>query len=130
MKFLKLVNFFWVDVLRKSKIDRTSLVGITVSYLPRFLLFFSKSPKILIFKSFNRFPLFFEIFINPLTPKITDFLTHFCPLLPKRKREYIITKPCILSIFGSPFPIYKVKITLPCTGKSIWLILFKKLPKI
>ena len=68
--------------------------------------------------------------INPLTPKITNFLTHFWPLLPKRKREYIMTKPCILNIFGSPLSIYEVKITLPCTGKRIWRILFKKVPKI
>ena len=37
--------------------------------------------------------------INPLTPKITDFLTHFCFLLPKRKKEYIMTKLCIHNIF-------------------------------
>ena len=42
---------------------------------------------------------FFSDQVNPLTPKITDFLTHFCPLLPKRKKEYIMTKPCILNIF-------------------------------
>ena len=69
-------------------------------------------------------------FLNPLTPKITDFLTHFWPLLPKRKRDYIMTKLCILAIFGSPLLIYEVKITLPCTEKPIWRILFKKVPKI
>ena len=62
--------------------------------------------------------------INPLTPKITDFLTHFWPLLTKRKREYIMTKPCIRNVFGSPLSIYEVKITLLCTGKPIWRILF------
>ena len=71
-----------------------------------------------------------RIEINSLTPKITEFLTHFCPLLPMRKREYIMTKPCIINIFGFPFSIYKVKIILPCTGKPIWRFLFKKLPKI
>ena len=70
------------------------------------------------------------IAFNPLTPKITDFLTHFWPLLTKRKRECIITKPCILNIFRSPLSIYDVKITLPYTGKPIWRILFKKVPKI
>ena len=69
-------------------------------------------------------------YINPLTPKITHFLTHFWSLLPKRKREYIMTKPCILNIFGSPLSIYEVKNTLPCTGKPIWRILFQKVPKI
>ena len=68
--------------------------------------------------------------MNPLTPKITDFLTHFWPLLTKRKREYIMTKPCIFNIFGSPLSIYEVKITLPCTGKPVWRILFKKVPKV
>ena len=60
--------------------------------------------------------------LNPLTPKITDFLTHFWPLLPKRKREYITTKPCIHNVFGSPLSIYEVRITLSCTGKPIWRI--------
>ena len=69
------------------------------------------------------------LIFNPLTPKITDFLTHFWPLLPRRKREYIVTKPCIHNVFGSPLSIYKVKITLPCIGKQIWQILFKKVPK-
>ena len=41
-----------------------------------------------------------------------------------------MTEPCILNILGSPLSIYEVKITLPCTGKPIWRILFKKLPKI
>ena len=59
-------------------------------------------------------------------PKITDFLTHFWSLLRKRKREYIVTKPCILNIFGSPLSIYEVKITLPCTGKPMRWILLKK----
>ena len=68
--------------------------------------------------------------INPLTPKITDFLTHNCFLLPKRKREYIMTKPCIHNVFGSPVSIYEVKITLSCTAKPIWWILLKKVPKI
>ena len=67
---------------------------------------------------------------NPLTPKITDFLSHFCPLLPKRKREYIMTKPCKHNVFGSPLSIYKVKITLSCIRKPIWRILLKKVPKI
>ena len=57
--------------------------------------------------------------INPLTPKITDFLTHFWPLLTKRKKEYIMTKPRIHNVFGSPHSIYEVKITLSCTGKPI-----------
>ena len=61
--------------------------------------------------------------INPLTPKITDFLTHFWPLSTKRK-------PCIHNVFGSPLLIYEVKITLACTGKPIWLILFLKVAKI
>ena len=64
------------------------------------------------------------IYLNPLTPKITDFLTHFRPLLTKWKREYIMTKPCIHNVFGSPLSIYEVKITLSCTGKPIWRILF------
>ena len=68
--------------------------------------------------------------MNPLTPKVTDFLTHFWPVLPKRKREYIMTKPCIYNVFGSPLSIYEVKITLSCTGKPIWRILLKKVPKI
>ena len=63
---------------------------------------------------------------KPLTPEITDFLTHFWPLLPKRKREYIMTKPCVHNVFGSPLSIYEVEITLPCTGKPIWHILLKK----
>ena len=71
-----------------------------------------------------------EIPVNSLTPKITDFLTHFWPMLTKRKREYIMTKPCIHNVFGSLISIYKVKITLPCTGKQLWQILFKKVPKI
>ena len=62
--------------------------------------------------------------------EITDFSTHFWPLLTKRKREYIMTKPCIHNVFGSPRPIYEVKITLSCTGKPIWRILLKKVPKI
>ena len=74
--------------------------------------------------------LFTFLFTNPLTPKITDFLTRFWPLLPKRKREYIMTKPCMFNNFVSPLSIYEVKITLPCTGKPIWRILLKKLPKI
>ena len=68
--------------------------------------------------------------INPLTPKSADFLIYFWPLLTKRKREYIMTKPCIHNVFESPLSIYEVKITLPCTGKPIWQILFKKVPKI
>ena len=73
----------------------------------------------------NRF-----VYINQLTPKITDFLTHFWSLLPKRKREYIMTKPCINNAFGSPLSIYEVKITLPCTGIPIWQILLKIVAKI
>ena len=69
-------------------------------------------------------------YLNPLTPKTTDFLTHFWPLLPKRNRQYIMTKPCIHNVFGSPLSIYEVRITLPCTGKPIWQILLKKVPKI
>ena len=70
--------------------------------------------------------------LNPLTPKITDFLTDFWPLLTKRKREYIyiMTKPSLHNVFGSPLSIYEAKITLSCTGKPIWRILFKKVPKI
>ena len=68
--------------------------------------------------------------LNPLTPKIADFLTHFCPLLTKRKREYIMSKPCIHNVFGSPLSSYEVKITLSCTGKPICRILFEKVPKI
>ena len=68
--------------------------------------------------------------VNPLTPKITDFLTHFCSLLPKRKGEYIMTKPCIHNVFGPPLSIYEVRITLPFTGKPIWQILLKKVSKI
>ena len=71
-----------------------------------------------------------EHIFNPLTPKITYFLNHFWPILPKQKGEYIMTKPCILNILGSPLSIYEVKITLPCTGKPIWRILFKKVPEI
>ena len=67
---------------------------------------------------------------NPLTPRITDFLTHFWSLLPNWKREYIMTKLCIHNAFGSPLSINEVKITLPSTGKPIWQILFKKVPKI
>ena len=63
---------------------------------------------------------------NPLTSKIAHFLTYFWPLLTKRK----MTKPYIHNVFGSPLSIYEVKITLPCTGKPIWQILFKKVPKI
>ena len=72
----------------------------------------------------------YVIIFDPLTPKITDCLTHFWPLLTKRKREYIMTKPYIPNVFGSPLSIYKVKITLSFTGKPIWRILFKKVPKI
>ena len=71
-----------------------------------------------------------DYFLNPLTPKITDFLTHFWPLSTKRKKEYIMTKPCIHNVFGSPLSIYEVKITLSSTGKLIWRILLKKVPKI
>ena len=46
--------------------------------------------------------------INTLTPIIIDFLTHFWPLLTKQKREYIMTKPCINNVFGSPLSIYEV----------------------
>ena len=73
--------------------------------------------------------LYYNSYLNPLTPKIIDFLIHFCPLLPMRKREYIMTKPCIFNIFGSSLSIYEVKITLPCTGKPIWRILFEKSTK-
>ena len=44
-----------------------------------------------------------EGFINPLTPKITDFLTRFWPLLPKRKRENIM-------FFGLHFRFMKSKL--------------------
>ena len=72
----------------------------------------------------------YQTLINPLTPKITDFLNHFWLLLTKRKREYIMTKSCIHNIFGSPLSIYEVKITLSCTGKPIWRVLLQKVPKI
>ena len=82
-------------------------------------------------------PNFAQVFMNPIllatcyfSKNGGQFLTHFWPLLPKRKREYIMTKPCILNIFVSPLSIYKVKITLPCTENPIWRILLKKLPKI
>ena len=39
-------------------------------------------------------------------------------------------KPCIHNVFGSPLSIYEVKITLSCTGKLRWRILFKKVPNI
>ena len=42
----------------------------------------------------------------------------------------LMSKPCIINIFGSPLSIYEVKITLLCTGKPIWRILSKKVPKI
>ena len=48
----------------------------------------------------------------------------------RKKREYIMTKPCMNNVFGSPRSIYEVKIKLSCTGKSIWRILLKKVPKI
>ena len=51
-----------------------------------------------------------RININPLTPKVTDFLTHFWPLLTKRKREYIMTKPCIHNFFGLLFRFIKSKL--------------------
>ena len=83
-----------------------------------------------VYRNKERINFFTTLKINPLTPKITDFLTHFRPLLPKRKKEYIMTKPCIHNVFGSLLSIYEVKITLSSTGKPIWRILFKKVPKI
>ena len=41
-----------------------------------------------------------------------------------------MTKRCIHNVFGSPRSIYEVKITLSCTEKPIWRILFLKVPKI
>ena len=48
--------------------------------------------------------------ISALTPKITDCLTHFWPLLPKRKREYIMTEPCIHNVLSLLFRFMKSKL--------------------
>ena len=48
--------------------------------------------------------------LNPLTPKIADFLTYFWPLLTKRKREYIMTKPCIIMFLDLLFRFIKSKL--------------------
>ena len=65
---------------------------------------------------------------DPLTPKITDFLTHFWPLLTKRKTEYIMTKPCIMFL-GLLFRFLKPELHYRALENQYGRFYFKKYRK-